>query len=63
MSAAMDGETQKFSSVINMKHKISSSRPKLMQYDDRVLGSGATNFARENGFGSFSAETPQRRAE
>jgi L-asparaginase len=46
-----------------LKHKISSSRPKLMQYDDRVLGSGATNFARENGFGSFSAETPQRRAE
>jgi hypothetical protein len=31
--------TQKFSGVINMKqYKISSSRPKLMQYDDRVLG-------------------------
>jgi L-asparaginase len=29
----------------------------LMQYDDRVLGgSGATNFARKNGFESFSTE-------
>jgi L-asparaginase len=27
-----------------------------------VLGR-STNFARENGFGSFSTETPQRRAE
>jgi L-asparaginase len=33
-----------------------------MQYDDRVRGSGATN-SRENGFGSFSTEIPQRRAE
>jgi L-asparaginase len=67
MSAAiMDGETQKFSGVINIE---AVQNPvlvaqKLMQYDDRVLGgSGATNFARENGFGSFSTETPQRRAE
>jgi L-asparaginase len=35
-----------------------------MQYDDRVLGgSGATNFARKNGFESFSTEIPQRRTE
>jgi isoaspartyl peptidase/L-asparaginase-like protein (Ntn-hydrolase superfamily) len=31
---------------------------------DRVLGgSGATNFARKNGFESFSTEIPQRRTE
>jgi hypothetical protein len=36
----------------------------IMQYDDRVLGgSGATNFARKNGFESFSTEIPQRRTE
>jgi L-asparaginase len=34
-----------------------------IQYDDRVLGgSGATNFARKNGFESFST-VPQRRTE
>jgi L-asparaginase len=33
-------------------------------HDDRVLGgSGATNFARKNGFESFSTEIPQRRTE
>jgi hypothetical protein len=39
MSAAiMDGETQNLA-VSLLKHtKSSSSRPKLMQYDDRVLG-------------------------
>ncbi|MFV8361534.1 isoaspartyl peptidase/L-asparaginase [Flavobacterium sp. LS1P3] len=67
MSAAvMDGETQKMSGVINIeevKNPVQVAEI-LMQYDDRVLGgSGATNFARENGFESFSTEIPQRRAE
>jgi L-asparaginase len=67
MSAAvMDGETQKMSGVINIeevKNPILVAQI-LMQYDDRVLGgSGATNFARQHGFDSFSTEIPQRRAE
>ncbi|MFE3869468.1 isoaspartyl peptidase/L-asparaginase [Flavobacterium sp. LS2P90] len=67
MSAAiMDGESQKMSGVINIeevKNPIQVAQI-LMQYDDRVLGgSGATNFARQNGFESFSTEIPQRRAE
>jgi L-asparaginase len=67
MSAAiMDGETQKFSGVINIeavKNPVLVAQ-KLIQYDDRVLGgSGATKFARENGFRSFLTEIPQRRAE
>jgi L-asparaginase len=67
MSAAvMDGETQKMSGVINIeevKNPVQVAQI-LMQYDDRVLGgSGATNFARKNGFEAFSTEIPQRRAE
>lgn len=67
MSAAiMDGETQKMSGVINIedvKNPVQVAQM-LMQYDDRVLGgSGATNFARKNGFPIFSTEIPQRRAE
>lgn len=67
MSAAvMDGETQKMSGVINIeevKNPVQVAQI-LMSYDDRVLGgSGATNFARENGFEAFSTEIPQRRAE
>ncbi|RKS13624.1 isoaspartyl peptidase/L-asparaginase [Flavobacterium sp. 120] len=67
MSAAvMDGETQKMSGVINIeevKNPVHVAQI-LMNYDDRVLGgSGATNFARENGFEAFSTEIPQRRAE
>jgi L-asparaginase len=35
-----------------------------LNYDDKVLGgSGATNFARQNGFEKFSTEIPQRKAE
>jgi L-asparaginase len=67
MSAAiMDGATEKFSGVINIE---AVQNPvlvaqKLMQYEDRVLGgSGAINFARQNGFELFSTEIPQRRAE
>jgi L-asparaginase len=67
MSAAiMDGKTQKMSGVINIeevKNPIKVAQI-LLQYDDRVLGgSGATNFARKNGFPSFSTEIPQRKAE
>jgi L-asparaginase len=67
MSAAlMDGTTEKFSGVINIedvKNPIYVAE-KLMPFDDRVLGgSGATNFARANGFEVFSTEIPQRRAE
>ena len=67
MSAAiMDGETQKMSGVINIeavKNPVQVAQV-LMQYDDRILGgSGATNFARQHGFKSFSTEIPQRKAE
>lgn len=67
MSASlMDGESQKMSGVINIeevKNPIQVAQV-LMQVDDRILGgSGATNFARQNGFEAFSSEIPQRRAE
>lgn len=67
MSAAlMDGETEKFSGVINIeevKNPIQVAE-KLMFFDDRVLGgSGATNFARKQGFEFFSTEILQRRTE
>jgi L-asparaginase len=67
MSASlMDGVTQKMSGVINIeevKNPIQVAQV-LMNYDDRVLGgSGATNFARQQGFDSFSTEIPQRRNE
>ncbi|TRX35631.1 isoaspartyl peptidase/L-asparaginase [Flavobacterium restrictum] len=67
MSAAiMDGETQKMSGVINIqdvKNPVHVAQ-KLLQVDDRILGgNGATQFARQNGFESFSTEIPQRRSE
>ncbi|WP_294825272.1 isoaspartyl peptidase/L-asparaginase [uncultured Flavobacterium sp.] len=67
MSAAlMDGSTGKMSGVINIeevKNPIQVAA-KLMPFDDRILGgSGATNFARYNGFEAISTEIPQRRAE
>ena len=67
MSAAiMDGETQKMSGVINIenvKNPVQVAQI-LMGEDDRVLGgSGATNYARKNGFNVFSTEIPQRRTE
>jgi L-asparaginase len=62
----MDGETQKMSGVINIedvKNPVQVAQ-KLLKYDDRILGgSGATQFARNNGFEPFSTEIPQRRAE
>jgi L-asparaginase len=67
MSAAvMDGSTQKMSGVINIEDVQNPIQvaQMLMNFDDRVLGgSGATNFARQNGFESFSTEIPQRRVE
>lgn len=67
MSAAiMDGTTQKMSGVINIedvKNPVYVAQ-KLMGYDDRVLGGeGAIQFAREQGFETFSTETAQRRAD
>lgn len=67
MSAAlMDGVTQKMSGVINIeevKNPIQVAEV-LLNYDDRILGgSGATNFARRNGFEKISTEIPQRRHE
>lgn len=67
MSAAvMDGETQKMGGVINIEavqNPIQVAQL-LLNCDDRVLGgSGATNFARANGFDFFSTEIPQRRSE
>ena len=67
MSAAlMDGESLKMSGVINIeevKNPIQVAEL-LMKEDDRVLGgSGATDFARKQGFEQFSTEIPQRRAE
>ncbi len=67
MSAAiMDGETQKMSGVINIEEVKNPIRVAqvLMGEEDRVLGgSGATNYARQNGFEAFSTEIAQRKAE
>lgn len=67
MSASlMDSVTQNFSGVINIedvKNPIEIAF-KLMSVDDKVLsGSGALDFARQNGFDYYNPETPQRRAE
>lgn len=65
-ASLMDGKTMRFSGVINVeevKNPICIAE-KLLSYDDRVLsGRGAQNFARENGFGYYNPETPQRRKE
>jgi L-asparaginase len=67
MSASiMDGETKKFSGVINIQDVENPVRiaEKLMEFDDRVLGAdGALNFARDNHFSHFNPEIPQRREE
>lgn len=67
MSAAlMNGETQKFSGVINIqnvKNPIEIAKV-LKDEDDRVLGGqGANQYAAEKGFEEFSTETPKRREE
>lgn len=65
-AALMDGQTQKFSGVINLedvKNPIEVAE-KLLAYDDRVLsGEGAQAFARTNNFDYFNPITPQRQAE
>lgn len=67
MSASiMDGETKKFSGVINIQDVENPVRiaEKLMEFDDRVLGAdGALNFARDHNFMAFNPEIPQRREE
>jgi len=64
MSASlMDGKTLKFSGVINIEHVKNPIlvAEKLVSYDDKVLsGAEALHFARENGFGYYNPETPQR---
>src|ERR1700744_684694 len=65
-ASLMDGKSMRFSGVINIeevKNPICIAE-KLLNYDDRVLsGKGAQIFARENGFGYYNPETPQRRRE
>lgn len=67
MSASlMDGESQKFSGVINIeevKNPVQVAKV-LMKEDDRVLGGeGAKTYAAEAGFENYSTEIPQRRRE
>ena len=65
-ASLMDGKSMRFSGVINIeevKNPICIAE-KLLRLEDRVLsGKGAQNFARENGFGYYNPETPQRRKE
>ena len=67
MSASlMNGETQKFSGVINIENVQNPIEVAqlLMKEDDRVLGgNGAKEYATENNFADFSTEIPQRRKE
>ena len=67
MSASlMDGNTKKFSGVINVQQVKNPIRKaeNLMGVDDRVLGGeGANGYAEKNGFEAFSTEIPERRAE
>jgi len=67
MSASlMDGRTMAFSGVINIegvKNPICVAE-KLLPMTDKVLaGKGSIEFARENGFGYYNPETPQRKHE
>jgi L-asparaginase len=67
MSASlMDGNTKKFSGVINIQKVKNPIRiaQHLLNVDDRVLGGeGANYYAKKNGFEPFSTEIPERRAE
>lgn len=67
MSASlMDGNSKKFSGVINVQQVKNPIRiaEHLMSVDDRVLGGeGANGYAAKNGFEAFSTEIPERRAE
>ncbi|RYG18040.1 MAG: asparaginase [Chitinophagaceae bacterium] len=62
-ASLMDGNTQKFSGVINLENVKNPIQvaAQLVGYDDRVLsGEGALAFARENGFEYYDPITPQR---
>ncbi|WP_231425777.1 MULTISPECIES: isoaspartyl peptidase/L-asparaginase [Pedobacter] len=65
-ASLMDGNTEKFSGVINVedvKNPIEVAKD-LITYDDRVLsGDGAQNFARKNGHEFFNPITAQRQSE
>jgi L-asparaginase len=67
MSASlMDGNSKKFSGVINVQQVKNPIRiaEHLMGVDDRILGGeGANGYAAKNGFEAFSTEIPERRAE
>lgn len=67
MSASlMDGNSKRFSGVINVKQVKNPIRiaEHLMNVDDRVLGGeGANDYATKNGFQTYSTEIPERRAE
>jgi L-asparaginase len=67
MSASiMDGESQKFSGVINIQNIQNPIcvAEQLLSYDDRVLGGeGANTFANDNHHAYYNVELPQRRLE
>jgi L-asparaginase len=67
MSAAvMDGTTLRFAGVINIEHVKNPIciAEKLLKVDDRVLsGKEAQDYARQQGFGYYNPETPQRKQE
>ncbi len=67
MSASMmDGETLRFSGVINIEDVQNPIQvaERLFSFDDRVLGGeGACSFARQQGFAYYDPEIPQRRTE
>jgi L-asparaginase len=65
-ASVMDGKTEKFAGVINIENVKNAVQvaASLISQDDRVLsGSGALEYARQNGFDYFNPETPQRRKE
>lgn len=65
-ASLMDGQTQRFSGVINIqevRNPIQIAK-ELLGYEDRVLsGSGALAFARKQGFEAFNPITAQRQNE
>ncbi|MXV14550.1 isoaspartyl peptidase/L-asparaginase [Hufsiella ginkgonis] len=65
-ASLMDGDTKKFSGVINIEEVKNPIRiaEKLLSYEDKVLsGSEAQHFARQIGFGYYNPEIKQRRGE
>jgi len=65
-ASLMDGQSQKFSGVINIENVKNPVQvaEQLLNYDDKVLsGDGALNFARDCGFDFFDPIIPQRQQE